>query len=105
MLEEVCGDPEEVWGAVEPKVVLPGWLVLPQVPPRQPAGDLRLAQAVHRRAKVHHPRGVGVFVVGVHGAGDEGLDQEFHILEVDPSPGGDQAKIHGEDTGEGPGAV
>ena len=48
----MCGDPEEVWGAVEPEVVLPGWLVLPQVPPQQPAGDLRFAQAVHRRTKV-----------------------------------------------------
>ena len=59
MLEEVCGDPEEVWGAVEPEVVLPGWLVLPQVPPRQTAGDLRLAQAVHRRAKVDVTFGIG----------------------------------------------
>ena len=63
MLKEVCGDPEEVGGAVEPEVVLPGWLVLPQFPPRQPAGDLRLTQAVHRRAKVHHPRGVGLDVL------------------------------------------
>ena len=63
VLEEVCGDPEEVWGAVEPEVVLPGWLVLPQVPPQQSAGDLGLTQAVHRRAKVHHPRGVGLGVL------------------------------------------
>ena len=59
MLKEVCGDPEEVGGAVEPEVVLPGWLVLPQVPPRQSAGDLRLTQAVHRRAKVDVTVGIG----------------------------------------------
>ena len=69
LLEEVCGDPEQVRGAVEPEVVLPGWLVLPQVPPRQPAGDLRLAQAVHRRAQVHHARGVGLGVLIPDGRG------------------------------------
>ena len=64
LLQEAGRSPQQVLGAIEPHVVLPGGLGSPQVGLVQPGGEHVLRETVHRRAQVHVTFGA-VAAVGV----------------------------------------